>query len=85
VFSRISLRTVSLGLLRFLYGYWVFSQKAARIDLQAQRGGTDPDEVLLLWRDYHLARASAPMLPTIIWRWKKEALNDRWNLRNSSM
>jgi hypothetical protein len=73
----------SLGLLRFVYAYWSFSTRAAQVDLIAQKAQPTGEEAMALWRDYHLARASTPMLPTILWRWKNASLNKRWSaLRN---
>jgi hypothetical protein len=72
------LLALSLGLLRILYAYWSFSEAASRIDLHAQKAVPTVDIALGLWRDYHLARAGTPMLPTFLWRWKNASLNKKW-------
>jgi hypothetical protein len=35
-------------------------------------------DVLKLWQDYQLARASAPIVPTWIWKKREKKLNKLW-------
>lgn len=73
----------SFGLLRLWFGYYNFGSKAERIEglaISLQKADKAPDqhEVVKLWNDYHLSRASAPVLPTWLWNNQQVRLNALW-------
>lgn len=72
----------SFSLLRFTAGYFMFSKKAERVEDVARTllgsGSVDQVEVIKLWQDYQLARASAPLVPTRIWKLREKRLNQLW-------
>jgi hypothetical protein len=74
----------SLGLLRLLQSYIVFSQKAGDAEQKAERLLKEEVEVVDALRalgSYQMARASAPLLPTFVWKLNKERLNNIWDFR----
>ena len=77
----------SLGLIRLSYAYIVFGGKAAAIEDRVERQSTDGAEAerkaVMLWQDYHLARATAPFLPTWFWKMKRDKLNMIWEDRTA--
>jgi hypothetical protein len=76
---------ISVGTLRSWLAYHRFSQKAGEIDAEACRlsaeGDPDPCEAYRLLTEYQIARASAPLIPTFVWRWRQRRLNENWALR----
>jgi hypothetical protein len=77
---------MSGGAWRSWQGYKGFSARAKEIDDAAGAlAATDsPDvcEVQRLWGEYQLARASAPLIPTWVWRLRRDRLDkDHKNLR----
>jgi hypothetical protein len=74
----------SLGLLRLLQSYLVFSQKADFAQQKGERLLKEQVEVVDALRvlgGYQMARASAPLLPTFVWKFNKDRLNKIWNFR----
>lgn len=72
----------SLGLLRLTIGYYSFSSKADLIENQAERllcpEPIDMFQAIKLAHEYQLARATAPLIPTWIWKWRRDDLNEMW-------
>ena len=71
---------VSYGLIRLACGYYSFSQKSRQIKEKAEallEANCDKEvSVIKLWQDYHLSRASAPLLPSWIWWCRQKRLNE---------
>jgi hypothetical protein len=72
----------SLGIFRFTLGYYSFARSAERTEEAAKglttRSTLENVDVLKLWQDYQLARASAPIVPTWIWKKREKKLNKLW-------
>ena len=77
--SAAKLFIVSYGLIRLAVGYFSFSQKSKQIKEKAEsllEVQCDKEvSAIKLWQDYHLSRASAPLLPTWIWWLREKKLN----------
>ena len=74
----------SLGLLRLLQSYLVFSQKAGDAEQKGERllkEEVEAVDAVRVLSSYQMARASAPLLPTFVWKLNKDRLNNIWNLR----
>lgn len=75
---------ISVGLVRHWFGYRSFSQRAEKTDAEARRmlAGGEPDlcEAHRLLAEYQVARASAPLVPTWVWRIRRKNLNENWAL-----
>lgn len=73
----------SVGFIRFTVGYFSFSKSAERVEQSAKVLLSADDcemvEAIKLWQDYQLARATAPIIPTWIWRFRHGKLNALWN------
>ncbi|KPL80618.1 hypothetical protein [Herpetosiphon geysericola] len=81
VTSAISL-VFSLGLIKTTYGYYKFNNKSTQVESQIkslEMHNLEIIDVIKLWHDYQLARASSPMIPTVIWLMKRKKLNSLWN------
>lgn len=72
----------SLNLFRSVLGYHNFSVKAGQIEKSAEtlltNSGTSESDAIKLMNEYHLARASAPILPTWLWKSMRSELNETW-------
>jgi len=72
----------SLNLLRSMVGYFTFSKKAEKAEDAASKllagGSIDDIEPIKLWQEYQLARASASLLPTWMWKLRQKKLNQLW-------
>ena len=77
---------ISIGTLRSWLAYAALSQKASDVDIEAGRllNGGNPDafEAQRLLAEYQLARASAPLVPTWVWRLRRDFMNKNWAIRN---
>jgi hypothetical protein len=77
---------LSLGLVKLAFGYGSLSknsersEKAADRALQATPDGLGAFKVLY---DYHLNRAAGPLLPTWLWKMRKDELNQTWQEHRS--
>jgi hypothetical protein len=72
----------SFGLLRSVLGYHNFSTKSAQIEkriesLLASRLVVE-SEAIKIMNEYHIARNSAPLIPSWLWKWKRDELNKIW-------
>jgi hypothetical protein len=72
----------SLGLLRLAMGYYSFSRKAAQIEDQAESllssERIDAIQAIKIAHEYQLARMTAPLIPSWIWKRKRDDLNELW-------
>lgn len=70
------------GFVRLTYEFYNFSQIASRIEASAsslcRQDSIDMEEAIKLYHEYQIARASAPLIPTQIWKWMRDELNKRW-------
>jgi hypothetical protein len=82
VVTSVILLIFSLGLFRFMLGFFQFSKTSEKIEEAAKGLASHPPveetTILKLWQDYHLARASAPILPTWVWKRRERKLNELW-------
>jgi hypothetical protein len=73
---------VSLNLARSILNYYSFSLRAGRIeataDMLLKSLTPQESEVIKLWNEYHLARSSAPIIPTWLWNQMRDRLNEAW-------
>ncbi len=72
---------VSLGLLRLCIGYYHFAKKAEQAERDAIRllnSGADNLEAVKAWHEYQVSRASAPLIPSSLWRYMNNDLNEAW-------
>ena len=78
---------ISVGSIRSWVSYAKLSAKAEKSDADATRmlGTANPSmfEVQRLLMEYQVARASAPLIPTWIWRIHRNAMNEDYKLRTS--
>jgi hypothetical protein len=79
----------SLGLVNLIVSYYAFSTAADDIEKEAvsmrRAGVSDPVQAVKLMNDYHLARASAPPIPSWLWKRRGDDLNERWNNYHATM
>lgn len=77
------LLTVSLGLIPLARNYNSFSQRCAVSEgTSTDLLRSDNDETvsaIKAWNEYHLARATAPLIPSRLWKWKEQYLNKAWS------
>ncbi len=77
---------ISIGTLRSWLAYAALSQKAGDVDIEAGRllttGDSDAFESQRLLAEYQLARASAPLVPTWVWRLRRDFMNQNWAIKN---
>ncbi len=76
---------ISVGAVRSWVGFAKLSHKAKDIDSEACKllAGGEPDgiEVQRLLSEYQIARASAALIPTRMWRLHQNSMNEDWKLR----
>ncbi|QHG21256.1 hypothetical protein [Nostoc sp. ATCC 53789] len=72
----------SLGLFRFVVGYYGFSRKAGQIEEKIENliklQTFDDIEAIKVVQEYHIARASAPLIPSWVWKQMRNDLNEMW-------
>jgi hypothetical protein len=69
------------GLFKLTVSYYRFSQKSAQIESQAINLIKNPPtelQVVKLFHEYQVARASAPLLPSWIWKVRNQELTQMW-------
>lgn len=75
---------ISIGLYRNWTGYQSFSARSEQIDNEAcallSKDMPDQVEALRLMTEYQVARSSAPIIPTWVWRIQRNHLNAQWAL-----
>lgn len=80
---------ISLGMIRGFLSYQGFSRKAdkcddAAADLLHTTGEPTEYEALRILNDYQMARASAPMIPTWVWKICRGRLNENWKIKKET-
>jgi hypothetical protein len=74
---------VSLGLIPLARNYRAFSQRSDTSEKAAtellRSGEDETTSAIKAWNEYHLARATAPLIPSWLWKWKEQNLNKAWN------
>ncbi|KAA5538589.1 hypothetical protein FYK55_27260 [Roseiconus nitratireducens] len=82
IVTSVLLLGLSLGLLRLAIGYFAFSARAEEIEKRAEsllnEKKLNQTESIKLVHEYQLARASAPIIPEWIWKWRRKELNELW-------
>jgi hypothetical protein len=72
----------SLNLIQTVIKLYRFAAKAGAIDDEAEhrldQTSSNPIDTMRLLSEYQIARASAPMIPTFIWKLRAEKLNGVW-------
>ena len=74
---------LSLGLIRLTVGYYNFAKKAEQAERDAIRLlKSNPDELdaVKAWQEYHVSRAAAPLIPSVLWRRMNKDLNEAWSV-----
>lgn len=78
----------SLSLLRSTIGYYRFSDGAGRIEAQAEQllnsNCEDSIQAIKTVNEYHLIRATAPAIPTWLWKFYRDMFNESWTSYRSS-
>jgi len=72
---------LSLGLIKLAVGYGSLSKNSATSEAATERAlQTKPAELAAfkIMYDYHLNRAAGPLIPTWIWKLRKDELNRIW-------
>lgn len=74
---------VSLGLIPLTINYRTFHRKAVESEKMAtsllQSNPVNEIQAIKAFNEYHLARASAPLIPTFLWKIKNKSLNKAWD------
>ncbi len=72
----------SRGLFRLTVSYYKFSREAEHVEVRAKHligsGPIDEIQVIKLVYEYQLNRATAPLIPTWVWKSKRADLNELW-------
>jgi predicted PurR-regulated permease PerM len=72
----------SLGLFRLTVSYYHFSREAEHVEERAKHligsGQIDDIQAIKLGYEYQLSRATAPLIPTWVWKSKRADLNELW-------
>jgi hypothetical protein len=72
---------LSLGLVKLAFSYGSLSKNSESSEKAADRAlQARPDELgaFKVMYDYHLHRAAGPLLPTWLWKMRKDELNQTW-------
>lgn len=63
------------------YGYYGFGRKAAQIEEKIENliklKTFDDTEAIKVVQEYHIARASAPLIPSWVWKQMRNDLNEQ--------
>jgi len=73
----------SLGIWRLIIGYYTFKGKAEGSEQHTKslfNSGCDHFDAVKAWHDYQVARASAPLIPSWLWRRMRDDLNKTWEI-----
>ena len=73
---------LSIGVLHSWLAFRGYSQKAGEIEAESERllkSGADAFEAQRTLAEYQLVRASAPTIPTWVWKMQRDRLNENWN------
>jgi len=86
VVTSVLMLVFSLGLLKLMLGYYAFSKKAERTEQVAEhllKTDCEERDAIKVLHDYQVARATAPLIPTTLWKWMGKDLNEQWERRQS--
>ena len=86
VVTSVLMLVFSLGLLKLMLGYYAFGKKAERAEQAAEgllKAGCEERDAIKVLQEYQVARATAPLIPTTLWRWMGKDLNEQWERRRS--
>jgi hypothetical protein len=81
VVTSVLMLLLSLGLIRLTLNYYGFSRKAQNAEERASellKYGFGDMEAVKVYNEYHLSRASAPLIPDQVWKWNQKHLNELW-------
>ncbi|WP_110514554.1 hypothetical protein [Herpetosiphon llansteffanensis] len=70
------------GLFKLTVSYYRFSQKSAQIENQAihlMQNSSTEIQIVKLFHEYQVARATAPLLPSWIWKLRNQELTQMWH------
>lgn len=80
------LSILSVGIMRSWRGFSSFSEKSKSLEQQAEqllaKNDVEVFDAYRLLTEYQLARASAPLIPTWVWKWRGKQLNEDFKIRN---
>jgi len=78
----------SIGLFKTAIGYYKFHIRSEQIDTclpdKIKSKTLSVQDCIKMWSEYHVARASAPLIPTIVWEKNKDRLNHLWEIHKRS-
>ena len=73
---------LSMGLIRLTVGFYGLAQNAGRSEAAAtgliQAGHPELVDAIKIMNEYHVARACGPIIPTWIWKLRRNELNATW-------
>jgi len=82
VVTSVLMLVLSLGLVKMMLGYFGFAKKSEKAEqkaIEALKAAAPSDvDAVKVMNDYHIPRASAPILPTWVWKWHRDELNKTW-------
>lgn len=81
VVTAVLMIVLSLGLIRLTVAYHDYQRKSQRMEertLEYLKYGCTHDEAMRLYNDFHLDRASAPLIPDWVYNRNKDHLNEVW-------
>lgn len=72
----------SMDFIKLYFGYRNFSSECEKIENKARdflsHNNQDPLSAYSLWFEYQLSRSQAPLIPKLVWHFKKDRLNEIW-------
>ncbi len=87
IVTGVTMLLLSVGLIKLTIGYNSLSKNSGISEAAAERalqaGAPDELTAVKVTYDYHLTRALGPIIPTWIWRFRKDELNATWNVLRS--
>jgi hypothetical protein len=77
---------MSIGMIRSVLAYYKMSQTSDSIDAEACQLLSRAEEPTVfeaqrLLAEYQLARAAAPLVPTWVWKFRRNSLNEDWEIK----
>jgi hypothetical protein len=81
VVTAVLMIVLSLGLIRLTFAYYDYQRKSQRMEertIEYLKYGCKDIEAIRLYNDFHLDRASAPLIPDWIYDRNKDHLNEVW-------
>jgi len=82
IVTSVLMLVMSLRLIDTAIGFVEFCHKAELCEKDAGfalgQGSADPVAAIRLWHEYQVARSTAPIMPTWVWKWRRAELNALW-------